>query len=228
MRRHHDIGIPAGAVMLWGDMHLPPRASSIVVFAHGSGTTRRDPLNQFVARSLERAGFATLLIDLLEGYETHERHNVFDVELQAERLVEAAEWLAAAPRTRSLRLGYFGTGVGTGVALIAAAKAPARVAAIVSRGGRPDTALHYLPRVKAPTLFISHDRDALPNWIEVAHRASTAEKELVVVPGARQLFEEPGAIEAVAQHARRWFSRYLAPDGRKPAFQQGAHLRQAR
>jgi len=226
MKRHHDIGIPAGKVMLWGDLHLPPKASGIVVFAHGSGTTRRDPLNQLVARRLEHAGFATLLVELLEEHETHDRHNVFDVELQAGRLVEVADWLAAAPRTRSLRLGYFGTGVGTGAALIAAAKAPARVAAIVSRGGRPDTALYYVPQVKAPTLFISHGVGTTPNWIEAAHRASTAEKQLVYVHRARELFQEPGAAEAVARHARRWFRRYLAPEGGKPAVRQRAPLKQ--
>jgi dienelactone hydrolase len=179
----------------------------MVVFAHGSGTTRRDPVNRFVARCLAHAGFGTLLMDLLEERESHDRHNVFDVDMQAARLVEVAQWLAREPRTRALGLGYFGTGVGTGVALMAAAKAPEGVAAIVSRGGRPDTALHCIPLVKAPTLFIQEE-DGL-GWVEAAYRAATAEKELVYVPSAAHRYREPGALEALARHAERWFSRYL-------------------
>jgi len=210
MKRHHDIQIPAGKVLLWGDLHLPRKRCGIVAFAHGSGTSRRDPQNQLVARRLEEAGFATLLVELLEDCETHDRHNVFDIDLQAQRLVEVAEWLAAAPATRSLRLGLFGTGVGTGVALAAAAKAAARVSAVVSRGGRPDTALCWVPRVAAPTLFIADEGGADLDWIDMAYRAATAKKELVLVPDAGPLFHGPGAIEAVAEHARRWFARHLA------------------
>jgi dienelactone hydrolase len=189
-------------------MHMPRNPWGIVVFVHGSGTTRRDPLNQFLASRLEHAGFATLLVELLVENETRERHIVFDVELQAERLMEVVRWLGSQPRTRSLNIGYFGTGIGAGVVLMAAAKAPRLVSAIVSRGGRPDTVLHWVPRVRAPTLFID-DQHGEPDWVEAAYKVSTAEKELVLVPSKTQLLEEPGAI-AVAQHARRWFSRHLA------------------
>ncbi|HYL23158.1 MAG TPA: hypothetical protein VEV21_02065 [Burkholderiales bacterium] len=209
MKTHCDVRIQAGKILLRGEMYLPQAPAGMIVFAHGSGVTRRDPLNRFVARRLERAAYATLLMDLLEDYETRDRHNVFDVGMQAERLIEVKAWLGMQPRTRSLRLGYFGTGVGTGIVLVAAAKAPARVCAIVSRGGRPDTALHWVPQVKAPTLFI--DDGAVPDFIEATYRAATAEKELVYVPTAGRLFKEPDAIKAVAQHACRWFSRHMLP-----------------
>jgi putative phosphoribosyl transferase len=207
MSVHHDVRIAGGEAHLRGAMRLPAQAHGIVVFAHGSGTTRRDPVNRFVARRLARAGFATLLMDLLQEHESHDRHNVFDIEMQARRLAEVAAWLVREPRTQPLRLGYFGTGVGTGVALMAAAKAPEGVAAIVSRGGRPDTALHCIPQVKAPTLFI-REEDGL-GWVEAAYRAASAEKELVCVPSEGHRYREPDALEAVAQHAERWFARYL-------------------
>lgn len=207
MSVHHDVRIAAGEAHLRGAMRLPAQAHGIVVFAHGSGTTRRDPVNRFVARRLARAGFATLLMDLLQEHESHDRHNVFDIELQARRLSEVAAWLAREPRTQPLRLGYFGTGVGTGVALMAAAKAPEGVAAIVSRGGRPDTALHCIPQVKAPTLFIQEEDG--PGWVEAAYRAASAEKELVRVPSEGHRYREPAALEALAGHAERWFARYL-------------------
>jgi len=205
----HDVRIVAGEARLRGALRLPADPRGMVVFAHGSGTTRRDPVNHFVARRLAHAGFGTLLMDLLEERESHDRHNVFDVAMQAERLVEVAAWLAREPRTRALKLGYFGTGVGTGVALMAAAKAPAAVAAIVSRGGRPDTACHRVAEVKAPTLFIQDERGVEPDWVEAAYRAATAEKELVYVPSEGHQYREHHALEALAQHAERWFARYL-------------------
>lgn len=207
MSVHHDVRIGAGEARLRGALRLPAQARGMVVFAHGSGTTRRDPVNRFVARRLAHAGFGSLLVDLLEERESHDRHNVFDIEMQAKRLAEVADWLAHEPRTRPLKLGYFGTGIGTGVALMTAAKAPEGVAAIVSRGGRPDTALHCIPQVKAPTLFIQEE-DGL-GWVEAAYRATTAEKELVYVPSEGHQYREPEALEALAQHAERWFSRYL-------------------
>ena len=178
---------------------------------HGSGTTRHDPQNEFVAHRLQRGGLGTLLVDLLEDYETRERHNVFDVDMQAQRLVEVVRWLRAAePGCERLPTGYFGTGVGAGVVLIAAARAPELVHAVVSRGGRPDTAVEWLPRVKAPTLFIADEAGVVPDWVAAAHQACTAEKEMVYVASPSHLYKEPEAIEAVAQHAERWFARHLS------------------
>ena len=222
MKARREVGIRAGGgIVLRGEMYLPQTPGGMIVFAHGSGITRRDPLNRFVARGLERAGFATLLMDLLEDCECRDRHNVFDVGMQAQRLIEVKAWLGMQRGTRSLNLGYFGTGVGTGVVLAAAAQAPARVRAVVLRGGRPDTALHWAPRVKAPTLFIADEPGAMPDFIESTYRAATAEKELVYVPSARHLFTEPGALEAVARHAARWFSRYVLPAPAERALVEG-------
>jgi dienelactone hydrolase len=209
MRTHHDLSIPAAGLLLRGDLHVPKKARGIAVFVHGSGTTRRDPQSEFVARRLERHGVGTLLVDLLEDYETRERHNVFDVDMQAQRLVEVVRWLRAEPRCAALPLGYFGAGVGTGVVLIAAARVPELVSAIVSRGGRPDTADDWLSRVQAPTLFIADERGAAPDWVEAAFRACAAEKELVLVPSPSHLYKEPEAIEAVARHTERWLARHL-------------------
>lgn len=211
MSFHHDVTIAVGKARLRGAMHLPAGARGMVVFAHGSGTTRRDPVNRFVARRLAAAGFGTLLMDLLEERESHDRHNVFDVDLQAARLAEVAAWLSREPCTRTLKLGYFGTGVGTGVALAAAAKAPANVAAIVSRGGRPDTALRCVPQVKAPTLFVDDEPGVEPDWVEATYRAATAEKELVCVASEGHRYREPAARDALVAHAERWYRRYLTP-----------------
>ena len=164
-------------------------------------------MNRFVARRLAAAGFGTLLMDLLEEHESHDRHNVFDVDLQAARLAEVAAWLAREPRMRTLKLGYFGTGV----ALAAAAKTPAKVAAIISRGGRPDTALHWVSQVKAPPLFIDDEHGVEPDWVETAYRAITAEKELVCVPSEGHRYREPAARDALVAHTERWYRRYLTP-----------------
>lgn len=206
---NHDLAIPAGGHLLLGDLHLPKSVQGMAVFVHGSGTTRRDAQNEFVARRLERHGIGTLLVDLLEDYEARERHNVFDVDMQAQRLVGVVRWLRAEPRCAAAPIGYFGTGVGTGVSLIAAARSPELVAALVSRGGRPDTAGEWLQRVKAPVLFIADESGVAPDWVDVAFRACTAQKELVFVPSPSHLYKEPEAIEAVAQHAERWFARHL-------------------
>jgi pimeloyl-ACP methyl ester carboxylesterase len=178
---------------------------------HGSGVGHHDARNRYVAASLVRAGFGALLVELLEDCAAHERHNLFDVELQAERLVAVKDWLRAQPATCSLGIGYFGTGVGAGVALMAAAKAPQGVEALVLRGGRPDTALHWLPRVQAPTLFIAAAGGSDREWVKAAYRASGACKELVRIAGAGDLFREKGAIEGVARQACRWFARHLGP-----------------
>jgi len=206
----HELSIPAADCMLRGELRMAERPAGIVVLVHGSGTTRHNSLNRFVAASLVRAGFAALLVDLLEDCESHERHDVFDVETQAQRLNAVKDWLRSQPGTRSLAIGYFGTGVGAGVVLVAAANAPEGVGALVARGGRPDTALHCLYRVEAPTLFIAPETGADRDWVEAAHRATGALKELVYIPGAGDSFREPHANEAVAQHACRWFARHLA------------------
>ena len=212
----HELRIPAYGRVLHAELRMAERPAGIVVLVHGSGSTRHDPLNRLVAASLVREGFAALLVDLLEDCESHERHNVFDVETQAQRLIALKDWLGSQPGTRSLPIGYFGTGVGTGVALTAAAKAPQGVGALVLRGGRPDTALRWLRQVWAPTLFIAAEGGTDRDWVHAAHRAAAARKELVCIPGAGDSFREPGAIEAVARHACRWFSRYLGT-ARAPA-----------
>lgn len=200
----------AGGVHLRGVLHLPRKASAVVVFVHGSGTTRHDPQNELVAHRLQRHGLGTLLVDLLDDYEVRERHNVFDVDMQAQRLIDVVRWLRAVePHCESVPVGYFGGGVGAGVVLIAAARAPELVSAVVARGGRPDTAGDWLGRVKAPTLFIADETGAAPDWVEAAFGGCAAEKERVFVDSPSHLYKEPEAIEAVAQHAGRWFARHL-------------------
>ena len=208
---HSEVSIPADGVRLCGDLHIPSGATGIVTFAHGSGSSRHSPRNRSVAGELQEAGLATLLMDLLEEVESGDRDKVFDIELLASRLLDAARWLGNNAETRNLRIGYFGASTGAAAALVAAAREPARVAAIVSRGGRPDMALPWLPEVKAPTLLIVGERDSpVLDWNRDAYRHLSAEKELIVVPGATHLFEEPGAMHAVAIHACRWFVRYLS------------------
>jgi dienelactone hydrolase len=205
----HDIRIAAAGRSLSAELRIGERPGGVVVLVHGSGTSRRDSLNRFVAASLVRVGFAALLVDLLEDCEAHERHHVFDVETQAKRLIAVKEWLRRQPATRRLDIGYFGTGVGSGVALIAAAKAPQGVRAVVARGGRPDTALYLLHRVEAPTLFMASETGPDRQWVEAACRATGAPKELVHIRGAGDSFREPGAKDLVVQHACRWFFAHL-------------------
>jgi putative phosphoribosyl transferase len=184
----------------------------VVAFAHGSGSGRFSPRNQFVARALEEGGLATLLLDLLEGNEASDRGKVFDVELLAERLQSAAAWLRWEWTTAGLRLGYFGASTGAGAALVAAAREPQSVGAVVSRGGRPDLARAYLPAVLAPTLLIvGGNDDVVIELNERAFRLLRCPRDLVIVPGATHLFEESGALEEVARLAREWFVRCLIP-----------------
>jgi dienelactone hydrolase len=188
----------------------------MVLFAHGSGSSRHSPRNQYVARALRRAGLGTLLIDLLtpdeESVDQYMRHLRFDIELLAMRLLGATNWLAQEPVTRDLALGYFGASTGAGAALRAAAERPDRVRAVVSRGGRPDLAGTALIRVHAPTLLIVGGADtAILDLNEQAMELLEVEKELKIIPGASHLFEEPGALEAVARMAADWFVRHLAP-----------------
>jgi putative phosphoribosyl transferase len=206
----HQVEIPSGRRRLNGILRVPRGAAGVVAFAHGSGSGRFSPRNQFVARVLQEAGLATLLLDLLEEEEAEDRDKVFDIELLAERLQSAADWLSREPETASLRLGYFGASTGAGAALVAAARKPAAVGAVVSRGGRPDLARDDLAAVQAPTLLIvgGHD-DVVIELNEQALRLLRCPKQLVIVPGATHLFEEPGTLEEVARLAKEWFVRYL-------------------
>jgi putative phosphoribosyl transferase len=209
-----EVAIAADGRSLGGALCVPAHATGAVLFAHGSGSSRHSPRNRFVAGELQRAGIATLLMDLLDEREADDRDKVFDIELLAARLLAAARWLEAEPRARGLALGYFGASTGAAAALIAAAREPERVAAVVSRGGRPDLAAPWLPSVVAPTMLIVGERDVpVRDWNEQAFRRLTGEKELVVVPRATHLFEEAGTLELAAQHATRWFTRYLRPPG---------------
>lgn len=202
--------LAADGVTLLGDLGLPEQPAGVVLFAHGSGSGRLSPRNRFVARTLLEGGLATLLLDLLEEREAEDRRKVFDIDLLADRLLAATEWLSRTPSTQGLRLGYFGASTGAGAALQAAARSPASVAAVVSRGGRPDLAAPYLPQVTAPTLLIVGGEDVpVIQMNEEALALLTCPKKLVIVPGATHLFEEPGTLEQVADLAKRWFLKYL-------------------
>lgn len=211
-RREQPIEVKAGTVRLKGILGLPASMAGVVLFAHGSGSGRLSPRNTFVAHMLQDGGLATLLIDLLEEREADDRRKVFDIDLLADRLLAATEWLTQEPLTKGFQLGYFGASTGAGAALQAAARAPSSVAAVVSRGGRPDLAAPFLPQVMAPTLLIvgGYDHPVI-QMNEEALALLSCPKELVIVPGATHLFEEPGTLEEVAALARRWFLRYL-PD----------------
>ena len=209
-----DVIVQAGEVALEGTLALPEPAIGVVAFAHGSGSSRFSPRNQFVSGFLNEGGLATLLFDLL----TPEEHEVdqwtralrFDIDLLTRRLVGAVDWLAEHPQARSLRVGLFGASTGAAAALNAAAERPERVAAVVSRGGRPDLAMAALPRVRAPTLLIVGGLDApVIGMNRDAARHLEVEQRIEIVPGATHLFEEPGKLEEVARLAREWFQRHL-------------------
>jgi dienelactone hydrolase len=208
------VSIPIGEIALEGDLNIPPRAIGVVVFAHGSGSSRFSSRNRFVASVLEQAGLATLLMDLLtrdeEVVDQLTAHFRFDIELLAERLVAATDWLTGQVDTSQLPIGYFGASTGAAAALVAAAERPEVVKAIVSRGGRPDLAGPALSRVRAPTLLIVGSRDELVIELNrAALKELRSEKRLEIVPGATHLFEEPGTLEEVGRLARDWFVRYL-------------------
>jgi pimeloyl-ACP methyl ester carboxylesterase len=206
--------VPIGDRALPGDLTIPPGATGIVLFAHGSGSSRHSPRNQFVARELERRRLATLLIDLLtpeeEARDRHKAELRFDIGLLARRLGTIIDWLGTEPRTAPLGIGLFGASTGGGAALVAAAERPARVAVVVSRGGRPDLAGPALPRVAAPTLLIVGGLDGpVIEMNRSAARQMRAPVTLTIVPGATHLFEEPGALEQVATLAGDWFTSHL-------------------
>ena len=206
----YTVRITKGRLTLEGILGLPAVPRGVVVFAHGSGSGRLSPRNNFVAGELQRDGLATLLLDLLTEEEADDRRKVFTIDLLADRLLLAKGWLETDPRTEHLKIGYFGASTGAGAALQAAAREPSNVKAVVSRGGRPDLAETYLPSVTTPTLLIvgGHDEPVI-EMNQAAYDLLTCEKKLVIVPGATHLFEEPGALEQVAEHAGRWFVRHL-------------------
>jgi putative phosphoribosyl transferase len=206
----HNVQIATGNLVLEGILGLPPDQRGVVLFAHGSGSGRLSPRNNFVARRLQRDGLATLLLDLLTEDEAQDRRKVFDIGLLADRLLLAKDWIKTEPRTHNLPIGYFGASTGAAAALQAAAREPSNVKAVVSRGGRPDLAESYLPSVTAPTLLIvgGYDEPVI-KMNQEAYDLLTCEKKLVIVPGATHLFEEPGTLEQVAERAGRWFQKYL-------------------
>jgi putative phosphoribosyl transferase len=211
---YHSVQIPAAGAELEADIVVPQLARGLVLFAHGSGSSRFSPRNQYVAEQLQHAGLATALADLLTPAEEQADARTgelrFDIGLLAARLVAVADWLAGQEPTANLSLGLFGASTGAAAALAAAAARPAQVRTVVSRGGRPDLAGEFLPRVHQPTLLIVGQND--PAVLELNRQAMqklTGETRLVIVPGASHLFEEPGTLEHVARLARDWFIEHL-------------------
>jgi pimeloyl-ACP methyl ester carboxylesterase len=209
-----EVQIPAGRTVLSGSLTIPENTVALVLFAHGSGSSRHSPRNQFVARTLNRGGLGTLLFDLLtpeeEALDIYTREHRFNISLLAERLVHATKRTIQQEETRDLRIGYFGSSTGGAAALVAAAELPEDVGAIVSRGGRPDLAGDALPKVQGPTLLIVGGNDDIVIELnEMARDRMRCEVKLEIIPGATHLFEEPGALEQVAKRASDWFSLHL-------------------
>ena len=209
-----EVQIQAGRAGLPGDLTIPEGAAGLLLFAHGSGSSRHSPRNQFVARTLNRAGVGTLLFDLLtpeeEALDIYTREHRFNIGLLAERLMHATKWAGQQKETRDLRIGYFGSSTGGAAALVAAAELPQGVGAVVSRGGRPDLAGDALPKVQAPTLLIVGGNDDIVIELnEMARDQMRCEVKLEIISGATHLFEEPGALEKVANLASDWFVSHL-------------------
>jgi dienelactone hydrolase len=215
-----SVAIPLTEATIQGDLTVPDFAQGVVLFAHGSGSSRHSPRNKYVAQILQDAGFATLLMDLLtaqeEAIDAQPAALRFDIELLARRLTEVTWWVVDQQQTANLPIGYFGASTGAAAALVSAAELPDLIAAVVSRGGRPDLAGGALRQVVAPTLLIvgGNDRTVL-ELNRKAFALLPGEKALEIVPGATHLFEEPGALEAVADLARQWFVRYLSRSGQQ-------------
>jgi putative phosphoribosyl transferase len=206
----HDVGIPGGSIRLPGILNVPDGSSGLVVFAHGSGSSRKSPRNRWVAEFLNGAGFATLLFDLLTPAEQLDRTNVFDIDLLGQRLGDATRWVAGQPDVRDLPLGYFGASTGAAAALWAASEPDLDVSAVVCRGGRPDLATERLYRVIPPTLLIVGGRDTSVLNLNVrAARMMRSKCRVKVVPGATHLFDEPGTLQAAAELARDWFALHF-------------------
>jgi putative phosphoribosyl transferase len=209
-----EVQIQIGHAVLSGNLHIPEGGAGLVLFAHGSGSSRHSPRNQFVARTLNGAGLGTLLFDLLtqeeEASDMRTREHRFDIGLLAERLVQATKWAKQQEQTRDLQIGYFGSSTGGAAALVAAVEVPQDVGAVVSRGGRPDLAGDALPKVQAPTLLIVGGNDDIVIELnEQARDRMQCEVKLEIVPGATHLFEEPGTLEKVAKLASNWFVKHL-------------------
>ena len=204
-----SVSIPSDSGQLEGELTIPKNAIGVVLFAHGSGSSRLSPRNQFVAEAMQKSGIGTLLFDLLTEEEAADRDNVFDIDFLTHRLSDATRWLRSRPEIKDFSLGYFGASTGAAAALVAASQDHG-IRAVVSRGGRPDLAIRHLADVKAPTLLIvgGHDYGVI-ELNERAYRVLRCEKSLKIVPGATHLFEEPGALEQVAELASHWFSRHL-------------------
>jgi dienelactone hydrolase len=210
-----EVQIPAANATVGGTLTIPADAQGIVLFAHGSGSSRFSPRNRYVAEELNHVGLATLLIDLLtaqeEAVDLRTREHRFDIPLLATRLVGATDWIAEQPELRDLPLGFFGASTGAAAALVAAASRPDRVSAVVARGGRPDLAGATLPNVRCPTLLIVGGNDTpVIGMNRDAMSQMTAQVVLEIVPGATHLFVESGALERVAELAAGWFTRYVA------------------
>jgi putative phosphoribosyl transferase len=213
-----EVQIPAGQAVLAGNLIVPQSSTALVLFVHGSGSSRLSPRNQFVARKLNEAGLATLLFDLLtpeeESIDMYTAEHRFNISLLAERLIHATNWAQQEKQTRDLHIGFFGSSTGGAAALVAAAEPPDNVDAIVSRGGRPDLAGQSLPNVKAPTLLIvGGEDDVVIELNEKARAQMRCEVKIEIVPGATHLFEEPGALEQVAKLASDWFVLHAAGSG---------------
>ena len=209
-----ELQIPAGRALLSGNLTIPENAIALVLFAHGSGSSRLSPRNQFVAHTINRAGFGTLLFDLLtpeeEALDIYTREHRFNIGLLTERLVHATKWSRQQEETRDLRIGYFGSSTGGAAALVAAAELPEDIGAVVSRGGRPELADDALPKVQASTLLIVGGNDDIVIELnEMARDQMRCEVKLEIIPGATHLFEEPGALEQVAKLASDWFLLHL-------------------
>ncbi|MBD2721061.1 dienelactone hydrolase family protein [Hymenobacter armeniacus] len=207
----HTVQLVLSDLILPGDLEVPDQAAGLVIFSHGSGSSRLSPRNRAVARHLAQAGLATLLFDLLTPAEDETYATRFDIPLLTHRLVEATHWARQQPALAKLPLGLFGASTGAASALAAAAELGPRVRAVVSRGGRPDLVLSVLPSVSAPTLLLvgEHDTDVV-QLNQRARQALRPPSELRLIPGAGHLFEEPGALEAVAAAATAWYERYLS------------------
>lgn len=205
-----EIQIPVDEIILTGDLSIPADAKGIIVFAHGSGSSRHSSRNQQVAQTLQQAGFATLLFDLLTVAEDQDYNKRFDIDLLTDRLVKVTDWLKAEEKTADLSVGYFGASTGAAATLKAAAQLKDLIRAVVSRGGRPDLAEPLLPQVIAPTLLIVGSLDhQVIELNQQAYASLRAEREIRIVEGATHLFEEPGKLEEVAAMAVEWFNKYL-------------------
>lgn len=208
--REQIVHIPAGDFFLEGGIVIPGRAKGMVIFAHGSGSSRHSPRNKYVAQALQESNFGTLLLDLLTSREDQLYETRFDIALLTDRLLLVTEWLRQEADGRSLPIGYFGASTGAAAALKAAASAGTTIGAVVSRGGRPDLALSVIEKVTAPTLFLVGSKDeAVMELNRQAYVKMKAKKELMVIPGASHLFEEAGKLEDVASLAATWFTDHL-------------------